>query len=545
MQIRFISTSIQILIFLISIKVSFAFHGLTIEHFYPDDYRFALWEWKPIEHVTVTGPGGLYLESQIALISLLSEPIIGETYTFDIKYKDGSREIWNYTVNSVNNNFAHILSPVNVEEEIITTTPTFLWSEASGITGYVLSINGERTDGSYGNLWIISLPIGTTSCVYNYDGTATENLQIGKRYGIVLSTTDSNGHPAVTMTEFFISGPCTEIETSRKYRMSFQYDTSIDRPQKVWLPIPRSWDSNGVNALKIIKIVPTPNDRYYDPNGTGTEIAYWELSGEGTEKIRIIFDAELSLIRHCIDKDHPWPPYNKNTELYKKNTAPTPWVQSDHPDIVSAAQSIVGSETNPYKQARLIFNWVNSEIRGSPTDGPPEPDGDALLVLQRGTAGCGGYANLFVALCRSVGIPARNIGVWTPPMGFEGQNPYFEYGLHCYDCQNFGFGTHVMAEFFLQDYGWVQCDTSQGGTPLQFGNIPQERLFLSKGNEIELLNDHDCPTDEIHGNSMNGVHAWFTGPRIPCQTASGWTLKIEPPREPIPNTSLILLLLKD
>ena len=538
MQKRLLFSGIKIITLLISINSSYAFPGLTIEHFFPDDYRFALWEWKAIEHVIVTGPGSFQLESQIANISLPNKPIIGGTYTFDIKYKDGSSEIWDYTVNSVNSNFANIISPEY--DEVMSTTPTFIWSEATGISEYFISINGEIADGTYGNLWIKSLPVGTTSCTYNFDGTATESLQIGKSYGIVLSTTDLNGHVAVVMKDIFISGPCSEIVTSRKYRMEFQYDTSYYNAQKVWLPIPHSWDGNGLKTLNIINIIPTPNNRYYDPNGTGTEIAYWELSDGSTDKIKIIFNVELSLIRHCIDEKRTWPPYNKNTEFYQKNTSPTSWVQSNHPDIVNAAKSIIGEETNPYKQARLLFNYVNTEIEGLPLDGPPQPDGDALLVLQRGTAGCGGFANFFVALCRAVGIPARNIGVWTPPMDPTGQK-FFEEGVHCYDCPNYGFGTHVMAEFYLQDYGWVQCDPSQGGTPIQFGNIPNERLYMSKGNEIELLNGHFCPDDAAHGNGIDGVHAWFHMPRIPCQDFFGMTLRIRKIKDAMPWRRLLLL----
>ncbi len=416
--------------------------------------------------------------------------------------------------------FAHMISPAD-GEVVYSTEITFSWSAATGVDRYVLMIDDGTVD-----LWHISLPPGTTSCIYNSDGTANGDLQFEKTYHIHLHAFDSNGHQATTTAAFYIDRPCTEVTPSRRYRMKYQYDCSVDKPDKLWLPIPRPWEGNGVVDLKLIRITPIPTDRYFDPNGTGTEIGYWELSGNGTEKIIIEFIVELSLIRHCIDDNRTWPPYDTSSELYQKNTAPTPWVQSDHPEVVNLANEIVGNETNPYQQAKLIFKWVNTEIMGSPVDQPPEPDGDALLVIQRRTAGCGGYANLFVALCRAVGIPARSIGVWTTHKdGWE--IPYFEDGLHCIECPDPGFGTQVMAEFYLQDYGWIQVDASQGGgNSSQFGNIPFERMILSKGNEIDMGQGYSCPSEE-GWNNLGGVSAWFHVPRIPSQAFDGVTLKID------------------
>lgn len=519
---RLASMYIILFFLLLPIKATLAYPGLWIELYYPDNYRFALWEWKPIEHVTVTGPEDFFAESANTIISLPSPPIIGNTYRFDIRFDDGSSEQWNYTVTTINNNFAHMISPAD-GDEINTTAPNFSWNAVTGIDRYVLLIYGEE-----GEMWSASLPAGTTSCSYNSDGTATGNLQFEKSYHFFLHAFDSIGHQATTTGNFYISKPCTEIKSSRKYRMELQYDTRFDRPETLWFPIPHLWEGNGVKNLNIIEISPAPTDRYYDPNGTGTEIGYWELSGNGTEIISILFTVELSLIRHCIDENQKWPPYDTNSKLYQKNTAPTPWVQSDHPEIVGAAQSIIGSETNPYKQARLIFNWVSSEIQGSPQGQPPEPDGDALLVLKRGTAGCGGYANLFVAFCRSQGIPARNVATWVPPA--EDGATFFEDGSHCYDCADARWGTHTWAEFYLPNYGWVQCDPTQ---PNYFARIPQERIAISKGNDMLFDHDHSCDGDE--GWNLIGQEApWFHLPRVPCQSGGGMTLNIKLIRNPVP-----------
>ena len=71
-------TGINALLFvlLFALKFSFAYPGLWIEFYYPDNYRFALWEWKPIEHVTVTGPHNFFAKSDNTIIPLPSLPLL-------------------------------------------------------------------------------------------------------------------------------------------------------------------------------------------------------------------------------------------------------------------------------------------------------------------------------------------------------------------------------------------------------------------------------------------------------------------------------------
>src|SRR5210317_475594 len=93
---------LTIFVLLLPIKSTFAYPGLNIELYYPDNYRFSLWDFKPIEHVYVTGPENFFAESNNAIIPLPSPPIIGNIYIFDIRFEGGSSELWNYKVTGFN-----------------------------------------------------------------------------------------------------------------------------------------------------------------------------------------------------------------------------------------------------------------------------------------------------------------------------------------------------------------------------------------------------------------------------------------------------------
>ena len=84
---------------------------------------------------------------------------------------------------------------------------------------------------------------------------------------------------------------------------------------------------------------------------------------------------------------------------------PTPFVQADHPSIVALARKIVGDETDAYKAAVRIKDWVYKEIAKEPTVSIP----NALEVLHTRKGDCNEHTVLFNALARAAGIPAKTV----------------------------------------------------------------------------------------------------------------------------------------
>lgn len=83
--------------------------------------------------------------------------------------------------------------------------------------------------------------------------------------------------------------------------------------------------------------------------------------------------------------------------------AATPFVQSDHRDIIARAKQITaGLESKP-EMARAICDWVYGYLEKNPSASLPS----AIEVLRVGEGDCNEHTYLFVALARAAGIPAR------------------------------------------------------------------------------------------------------------------------------------------
>jgi transglutaminase-like putative cysteine protease len=88
--------------------------------------------------------------------------------------------------------------------------------------------------------------------------------------------------------------------------------------------------------------------------------------------------------------------------------SPAEFIDSDHPGVRARAAATVGAVTDPAQQARLLYTAVRDGIRYDPYVDYTDPETyRASSVLERGHAYCVGKASLYVALCRSSGIPAR------------------------------------------------------------------------------------------------------------------------------------------
>lgn len=94
-------------------------------------------------------------------------------------------------------------------------------------------------------------------------------------------------------------------------------------------------------------------------------------------------------------------PYTGND--YTDDLAPTPFLQSDHPRIRSAARAAIGGEHDAVRAAERLNDWVYQSLRKVPTISIP----NALQVLDMGEGDCNEHAVLLAALARAGGIPAR------------------------------------------------------------------------------------------------------------------------------------------
>jgi len=163
--------------------------------------------------------------------------------------------------------------------------------------------------------------------------------------------------------------------------------------------------------------------------------------------------------------------YDTKRRLYTVYTAPDALVPSDNPQIVAEAQQAVGTEQNPYRKARLIYDYLLSKLQYS----AGVASTDIVANLDSGTGNSYTYAIAFSAMARAAGIPARPIA------------GYVVYG-------NKQASRHYWAEFYVQDFGWVPVDPALGDgatygdfpsrsnvADYYFGNIDSRHIALTRG----------------------------------------------------------------
>lgn len=86
----------------------------------------------------------------------------------------------------------------------------------------------------------------------------------------------------------------------------------------------------------------------------------------------------------------------------------TPLIQATDPRIVETAKRIAGGSDDPVVVAKRLNDWVYSTLRKNVTLSVPS----AVQVLESGAGDCNEHTVLYVALARSLGLPARTaVGV--------------------------------------------------------------------------------------------------------------------------------------
>jgi transglutaminase-like putative cysteine protease len=306
--------------------------------------------------------------------------------------------------------------------------------------------------------------------------------------------------PAATPTPLSTSTPTPR--PWQTYRM--EYAVRIGGVSKLWMPVPREWDGVGMTGVSVVDISPPPTDWYRDANGN--EIAFWQIGDQDTQTYRVVFDVMVQPIDYDIDPSDIGE-YDVTSPLHQRYTQASSWVQSDDPEIVRQARRIVGSETNPYRQAQLLHRWVADNIGSGPTV-------DALTALHGRKGSCAGHSALLIALLRALGIPARPVsGLHTVYQGtFE--SGFCKPSASPQAPPNCTVYQHSWTEFLLPGYGWVQCDASAGLR--NFAGIDEPRIILSRGDVIELGHGYsleplfffDSPQSDVLTGSTPPTQTW-------------------------------------
>jgi transglutaminase-like putative cysteine protease len=219
-----------------------------------------------------------------------------------------------------------------------------------------------------------------------------------------------------------------------------------DGPSRLWVPL----------ALAR----PTPYQRTLSQTWTGNTTAV-QLFGDpasgapmliadwtsGTPEPSLTLTLEVATRGHQVPLTATRPPAAERMDRYLQPTRLIPTTGI----VRRTAQAIVRGHATPLARARAIYDWVvDNTFRNPAVEGCGL--GDIRWMLETGSLGgkCADLNALFVGLCRSIGLPARDL-----------------YGLRVAASERFKSlgrsgdvttAQHCRAEVYVERLGWIPAD---------------------------------------------------------------------------------------
>ena len=235
---------------------------------------------------------------------------------------------------------------------------------------------------------------------------------------------------------------------------SFEITTRIEilKPQgtsRAWIPLP----SVESDYQKIVGNRWSGNAAVHkaaDPKyGAGMAVAEWRAA----ETAPVVEVASTFVTRNrAVDFSKHDPSIKIDAAMKKFLTAPTELIPTDG-IVRRTAYEITRGKTRDLDKARTIYEWIVDNTQRNPkTRGCGVGDIKAMLESGDLTGKCADLNALFVGLCRSVDVPARDV------YGLRVAKSEFGYRSLGAGTPNVTKAQHCRAEVFLTGFGWVPVD---------------------------------------------------------------------------------------
>jgi transglutaminase-like putative cysteine protease len=221
-----------------------------------------------------------------------------------------------------------------------------------------------------------------------------------------------------------------------------QADLPPGKRVRAWFPIPLL--TPATENIRVLSVQPPGALKHAPDVEADIGIAYLEVDrpakGDLELELKVNFDAFHT--DYAIDPQQV-PPYDEQSDLFRRFTRSEQQMPLKGP-VGQCARSVVGQETNPYRKARRLYDWVCDHVKynfvwrwrdATFTYGCASEE-----VLQRRIGDCVIQSVLYAAMCRSVGVPARVLN-----------GPIFPPGMK---------NDHVWAEVYFPGHGWMPVDVT-------------------------------------------------------------------------------------
>jgi transglutaminase-like putative cysteine protease len=236
----------------------------------------------------------------------------------------------------------------------------------------------------------------------------------------------------------------------RQFETSARLEIAEPKGQvRAWMPLPLSQDTDyfrtqsnswSGNAEKVEVV--------YDPTYRAAMVSAVFRPGEAQPVIEVVSRFAVRERNVELRRSGGMKATREEQALYLKATElmPTDGI------VKKTADEITKGARTDVQKARAIYEWtVENTFRDPKTRGCGIGDVKAMIETGALSGKCADLNALFVALCRSAGVPARDvygIRVVESPRGYRSMGKLGDITK----------AQHCRAEFYAQDVGWVPVD---------------------------------------------------------------------------------------
>jgi len=319
------------------------------------------------------------------------------------------------------------------------------------------------------------------------DGAISGNLEIRTPNGV--------SRPVY----FEVSGkPGNKIfKDKRSYTVTYSVDVKIhdaSRPNTLYLWIPKPIISPSQRNVTLV----SRNVEPFAENHRGVSLYKLENLGTGAnQSINLSFRVDVYAVETSMRPSSIRQERLPLSALYTHSTLLLP---SDHQQVRTTVNFIIGREQNVYLKAKAIYDWIINNIYISDEH---LLDTNVITALDRKRADSYTAALLFTTMSRAAGIPCIPIaGVLVDKNGWTDH--------------------HYWAEVWIDGFGWIPVDPAMGSGAITFinsaqitdnpvsyyfGNVDSSRIAFSRG-EVVLSQMESRGRIVYHKQSYSLQNIW-------------------------------------
>lgn len=232
----------------------------------------------------------------------------------------------------------------------------------------------------------------------------------------------------------------------------------------IWLPIPssqdnlhqrliaHSWQGNASSAGLLRQ-----------PDGQ-LEVFHAEWSNAAKASLRLVTHVSTADRHFDVSRRSVAP---ERDDILRRNLQTTSQIPNDGL-ATQLGERIVGRIRDPLAQVKAIYDWLcDNAIYDPSLPGCGTGNINKQLISAQYGGRSADINGLFVAVCRSIGIPARCVfGLRTGPSRL-----FRSLGLRSDDATR---SQHVRAEFYLPGFGWIPVDPSDVRRAVAIEALPEQ-----------------------------------------------------------------------